>query len=738
MRTALPLLAVLALGFACNKVVDEDGDGFAEEYDCDDTNAAVHAGAAELCDGLDNDCDGEIDEDPVDGLVWFPDGDGDGFGVYGENVVRCEAPEGYVSNADDCDDADAAVNPDADEVCDGLDNDCSGLVDDDTSDGTTYYADWDGDGFGSDSVYGTFCTQPVGYVLAGGDCDDFDVLANPDQREICDTVDNDCDGTVDEPEEAYGATTFWMDADGDGYGDADASTFVCFMPEGYIDNDMDCDDTTADKSPGLEEICNDGIDNDCSGDSPECGVEGVLSTSDADITLTGESSSDYMGGYGAMDTADFDGDGYDDLVLGAYGHDTPSSSAGAVYVFYGPLEDTALGGADAGSKLSPPSSSYGQYMGRSVRNAGDVNGDGYDDLVAGGYYTYGGYTSGSYTGAGYLLYGSASGFDATETTSDHATFWGETSSQYFGGTVATLGDMNGDGYAEVGFGAYGNDDNETNGGSIYVFLGSSEEYSGSYDAEEADFTIQGDYYNYLGYYYGHSVSAGDVDGDGYSDALIGVPNYSSSDSFAGYGGAYLFYGSSSAPSGEIRASEGADAIFQGSNYADYFGRTTLVADLTGDGYDEVIIGEYYSTNGDVWVFQGGSTAMSGWYYANSDEFASFEGEASSDYFGYAIETGDWNDDGAADLGIGAPYADPGGNSSAGTYYVFHGSVVAGGYDGGDAHAMINGASSSNYLGHYDSAASGDLDGDGIDDVIVNSYQASSYAGQTYVFFGGGM
>ncbi len=166
----------------------------ADSEDCDDTDAAAYPGAAEVCDGIDNDCDGEVDE----GLeaFYYVDGDGDGFGSASDVVSACEAPHGYAGNPDDCDDSDAAINPDAAEVCDGVDNDCDGDVDEDLE--AVFYADSDGDGYGTDEDVVTACEAPDGYVADAGDCDDTDADVNPGAEERCDDKDNDCNGEVDE------------------------------------------------------------------------------------------------------------------------------------------------------------------------------------------------------------------------------------------------------------------------------------------------------------------------------------------------------------------------------------------------------------------------------------------------------------------------------------------------------------------------------------------------------------
>ncbi|MFZ5475315.1 MAG: putative metal-binding motif-containing protein [Myxococcota bacterium] len=107
--------------------VDRDGDGYHADQDCDDEDPRVNPGATEVCDGVDDDCDGTVDEGVT--VTSFADADGDGFGDPSSSVEACEVPAGYVPAASDCDDADAGVYPGAPERCDGRDEDCDGVVD---------------------------------------------------------------------------------------------------------------------------------------------------------------------------------------------------------------------------------------------------------------------------------------------------------------------------------------------------------------------------------------------------------------------------------------------------------------------------------------------------------------------------------------------------------------------------------------------------------------------------------
>ncbi|MBK9364864.1 MAG: hypothetical protein IPN01_00855 [Deltaproteobacteria bacterium] len=244
---------------------DNDADGFAACEECDDGVAAVNPDADELCDGVDNDCDGLIDPgEALDATSYYADTDGDGFGDADYLQRACAQPQGYVLSLTDCDDRDVAVNPDADEVCDGVDNDCDGVTDpDDALDVNTYYSDLDGDGFGDPAAPTQACALPAGASADDLDCDDGEGAVNPDADEVCDGVDNDCDGRID-PDDALDAETWYADGDEDGYGDADVTTVACEAPSGFLDDDQDCDDGLADVNPAGFELCN-GLDDDCDG-----------------------------------------------------------------------------------------------------------------------------------------------------------------------------------------------------------------------------------------------------------------------------------------------------------------------------------------------------------------------------------------------------------------------------------------------------------------------------------------
>jgi hypothetical protein len=284
---------------------DVDGDGYGDpneteqdcsqpqgyvldDGDCDDTNAEVHPDAEEACNGEDDDCDGVIDDGVSQGTdTYYADTDGDGFGDAGSFVEACEQPDGYVSNDDDCDDTTDTRNPDATELCNGIDEDCDSSVDEGAT-GGAWYTDADGDGYGDDSTLDESCEQPAGTVATGGDCDDTTDQINPAAVEICNGIDDDCDGFTDDG--LSGTTTWYADADGDGHGDASSAKESCVTPVGYVTSSDDCDDTEATSYPGASETCDD-LDNDCDGVIDDSPVDPTTWYVDADGDGYGDPSS---------------------------------------------------------------------------------------------------------------------------------------------------------------------------------------------------------------------------------------------------------------------------------------------------------------------------------------------------------------------------------------------------------------------------------------------------------------
>ena len=269
------LLLTLALALACapagKGATDLDGDGYGAEDDCDDQSAGISPAAAERCNGLDDDCDGEVDEPGADGAVEaYTDQDGDGFGA-GDPAPVCSPSAGVSIYPGDCDDADAAVSPSATEVCDGIDDDCDGLTDEPgTPDGVEYPIDRDGDGYGHPTLTGVACAPGDGYAEDATDCDDGDPSRNPGAPEDCTNgVDDDCDGVIDEADDPR-SPTWYLDGDGDGYGTPESTASSCAPPDSYVANANDCDDDDASVHPDQPDRT-DGLDDDCDGEVDEPG-----------------------------------------------------------------------------------------------------------------------------------------------------------------------------------------------------------------------------------------------------------------------------------------------------------------------------------------------------------------------------------------------------------------------------------------------------------------------------------
>ncbi|NBO57281.1 MAG: hypothetical protein EBU84_22380, partial [Actinobacteria bacterium] len=224
----------------------------------------------------DNDCDNQIDDDDSDVTgqpIWYrspEDADGDGYNSKDidhdptdtrNQLVSCNQPDGFQAEpvtGDDCKDSDPLFYPGAVETCDGEDNDCDTLVDEDLPT-KTYYLDADSDGYGDTSNATENCdldNSPL-FTQTPGDCADNDAKINPLATEVCDSKDNNCDGSIDENV----TTKLYADTDGDGYGDKNSSIEGCSV-SGYVTDNSDCDDTDININPAATEVC-DGIDNNC-------------------------------------------------------------------------------------------------------------------------------------------------------------------------------------------------------------------------------------------------------------------------------------------------------------------------------------------------------------------------------------------------------------------------------------------------------------------------------------------
>ncbi|MFZ5477806.1 MAG: MopE-related protein [Myxococcota bacterium] len=289
---------------------DDDGDGYgdatstqracdapagyvADDADCDDADADVSPLGVEVCDGVDQDCDGVADDDATDRDTWYLDADNDGYGDASVTTLACEEPSGYTDDADDCDDGDRSVHPGATERCDGVDEDCDNEVDEDAADAVEWYRDADGDGYGDATILVYDCSAPDGYVADATDCDDADATAYPGASETGDGVDDDCDGLVDNH----------VDTDGDGLEDYTEVTETLTDP-----NDDDSDDDGLSDGDEVTLHGTDPNDADTDGGGASDGAEVLV-----DFTDPTDSTDDVQ--------TDTDGDGLTDTDEGLRGTD---------------------------------------------------------------------------------------------------------------------------------------------------------------------------------------------------------------------------------------------------------------------------------------------------------------------------------------------------------------------------------------------------------------------------------
>ena len=397
-------------------------------------------------------------------------------------------------------------------------------------------------------------------------------------------------------------------------------------------------------------------------------------------TFNGTTSGEKFG-YSVSSAGDVNGDGLDDIIIGApYG----AANFGKAYIYYGGLNfnttaDVILTGDEAYS-------SFGK-----VSSAGDVNGDGYSDVIVGAS------DYGSLIGKAYIYYGGTS----MNTTAD-VIISGEAASNYFGYSVSEAGDVNNDGYSDVIVGAYGYNSYT---GKAYIYFG------GTSMNNVADVIMTGEAtYNH----FGSSISgAGDVNGDGYSDVIVGAERYNS---FTGR--AYLYYGSSV-------MNNVADVNITGVAGSSAFGSSVSGAgDVNNDGYSDVIIGasNYSSDTGRAYILYGGALMN------NVTDFV-MTGEAPNNYFGTSVSgAGDVNRDGYSDVVIGAS----GYNSATGRAYLYYGGAVM-----NNAAVILTGKANFSSFALSVSDA-GDFNGDGYSDLIIGAAYYSSDTGRAYIFYGGAL
>ncbi len=595
--------------------------------------------------------------------------------------------DGYSTEQGDCDDADPDVNPGAeDSTVDGVDQDC------DNFDGP----DADGDGHADEAA-------------GGDDCDDTDADSYPGaDDDTVDGVDQDCDD-FDGP-----------DVDGDGYADEAAGG-------------DDCDDTDPEIAPGAPELCSDGIDTDCDGLADADDVDACppfVGWTDAqsaledvqDIVVDGSAEAQFGS---SVLSVNLDGDELPDLVVSDYGRSMVSVFLGSTLEGASALSDT-----DADYTIM---SSTSERLGEALATAGDLDGDGLDDLVIGAPYND---TVGDHAGAVYVFLATSFGAagELSPADADHVLYGEEMADgTNRAGRCLIASDIDGDEVADLIIAATHNDDADTSAGKVYIVSGASLTVGGSSYLADAGIQLTGGAaYGYLGW----SLGAGDFDGDGLNDLAASV--YGADDTATNAGAVYVWSGETLRSATELSVADAETVIFGLDSYSETGRSLSVVADLDGDGADELFFGgagassEAALYDGAAYLFMSEDLAAGGELDV-SDASYTLVGGADDLYVGDDLGVvGDMDGDGLEDLLIGASGYSSVDATYAGAVFVVYTSSLGASTTidlSSEAPVVITESEPYAYMGWSWAGtplgSAGDQDGDGLDDIAIGNPEVNN-------------